>query len=221
MGINPAISTTSPTAPSATDATNASQLNQILGKLVDTQGSQGADVVAAVNAITAAVVASLIGGTTGVTANHALVSKGTGGFALQATPATIDPASGDVTTAGFVAAGTMTIGGVPVYPNLPQNSQSAAYVLVLADAQKQVLHPSSDNNPRVFTIPANASVAYPVGTSITFVNQINTVTIAITSDTLTFAGVGSTGSRTLAASGIATALKLASTSWIISGVGLT
>jgi len=64
-------------------------------------------------------------------------------------------------------------------------------------------------------------VAYPVGTTITFVNQINTVTIAITSDTLTLMGAGSTGSRTLAANGIATALKVASTSWVISGVGLT
>jgi hypothetical protein len=34
-------------------------------------------------------------------------------------------------------------------------------------------------------------------------------------------GAGSTGSRTLAANGIATALKVASTSWVISGVGLT
>lgn len=59
-------------------------------------------------------------------------------------------------------------------------------------------------------------MAYPIGTTITFVNQINTVTIAITSDTMTLAGAGTTGSRTLAANGIATALKIASTSWIIS-----
>lgn len=90
-----------------------------------------------------------------------------------------------------------------------------------ADAQKHIYHPSSDNNARTFTIPANASVAYPVGTAVTFVNEINTVTIAITSDTLTLAGAGSTGSRTLAANGIATAIKVASTKWVISGTGLT
>lgn len=107
------------------------------------------------------------------------------------------------------------------FRNIPQNSQSVAYELVLADSGKHVLHPTADNNPRTFTIPANASVVFATGTAVTFVNQINTVTIAITSDTLTLAGSGSTGSRTLAANGIATALKVAATSWVISGTGLT
>lgn len=105
--------------------------------------------------------------------------------------------------------------------SLPQNSQSAPYTLVLSDSGKHIFHPSTDNNPRTFTIPANASVAFPVGTAVTFVNKINTVTIAITSDTLTLAGAGTTGSRTLAANGIATAVKITSTEWIISGNGLT
>jgi hypothetical protein len=104
---------------------------------------------------------------------------------------------------------------------IPQNSQSAAYTTVLGDAGKHIYHPSSDNNARTFTIAANASVAYVVGTAITFVNEINTVTIAINSDTLTLAGAGTTGSRTLAANGMATALKVASTKWVISGTGLT
>ena len=73
------------------------------------------------------------------------------------------------------------------------------------------------------TIPANSSVAYPIGTALTFVNQnaAGVMTIAITTDTLRLAGAGTTGSRTLAANGIATALKLTSTEWIISGTGLT
>ena len=104
---------------------------------------------------------------------------------------------------------------------LPQQGQSANYTLVLGDAGKSVVHPISDNNPRTFTIPANSSVAYPVGTAITFINMINTLTIAITSDTMYLAGAGTTGSRTLAAYGVATAIKVTSTSWIISGVNLT
>jgi hypothetical protein len=104
---------------------------------------------------------------------------------------------------------------------IPQNSQSAAYTTVLADGGKHIYHPVGDNNPRTFTIDSNANVAYPIGTAITFVNEINTVTIAITSDTLVLAGTGSTGSRTLAANGIATALKVTSTRWVISGTGLT
>lgn len=104
---------------------------------------------------------------------------------------------------------------------IAQNPQSANYTLVLADANKHILHPSSDNNARTFTIPANSSVAYAIGTPITFVNEINTVTIAINSDTLTLAGAGSTGSRTLAANGMATALKTGSTKWVINGTGLS
>jgi hypothetical protein len=105
--------------------------------------------------------------------------------------------------------------------SLPQNSQSAAYTLVLSDSGKSIVHPITDNNARTFTIPANGSVAYPVGTAVTFINMINTVTIAITTDTMYLAGTGTTGSRTLAAYGVATAIKVTSTSWIVSGNGLT
>ena len=107
------------------------------------------------------------------------------------------------------------------YLEVPQNSQSAAYTAVLADSGKQIFHPSTDNNARTFTIPANGSVAYPVGTVLTFVNMANTVTISITTDTMYLAGTGSTGSRTLAAYGVATAIKMTSTTWLISGTGLT
>jgi hypothetical protein len=51
--------------------------------------------------------------------------------------------------------------------------------------------------------------------------MINTVTIAITTDTLMLADAGTTGSRTLAAYGVATAIKIDSTQWLISGPGLT
>lgn len=108
-----------------------------------------------------------------------------------------------------------------LFSNIPQNSQSAAYTLVATDAQKHIYHPFADNNARTFTIPANASVAYPIGTAITFINLRNTLTIAITTDTLILAGPGTTGSRSLAQYGVATAIKITSTEWIISGTGLT
>lgn len=127
------------------------------------------------------------------------------------------------TTLTRAAAGVIAVEGLPLYSGVPQNSKSAAYTLVLADAQKHILHPSADTTARTWTIPANSSVAYPVGTAITFVNQhsAGVITIAITSDTMRLAGTGTTGSRTLAADGIATALKVTSTEWIISGTGLT
>lgn len=104
---------------------------------------------------------------------------------------------------------------------LAQNSQSVPYTTVLADQGKHILHPAADNNPRTYTIDSNANVPYPVGTEIVFVNQINTVTISITSDAMTLMGSGATGSRTLAANGIATALKIVSSGWVISGTNLT
>ena len=141
---------------------------------------------------------------------------GTGSFAVTLTPATLTasrtltlPEPGEDVTLGYL--------------NIPQNSQSAAYTLVLADAGKHIFHPSADTTARTFTIPANSSVAYPIGTAITFINQngAGVVTIAITTDTMRLAGAGTTGSRTLAANGIATCVKVASTEWIISGTGLT
>jgi hypothetical protein len=105
---------------------------------------------------------------------------------------------------------------------LPQNSQSAAYTTVAADSGKHLLHPAADTNTRTFTIDSNANVPYPVGTAITFVNETSQVlTIAITSDTLTLAGTTTTGSRQLAQNGIATALKVTTTKWIINGTGLS
>lgn len=135
----------------------------------------------------------------------------------------------DAQTAKYNAAtpnftGDLQVGGFSVGTKIvPQNSQSAAYTCVLTDSGKHLLHPSADTTARTFTIPANSSVPYPIGTAITFVNQngAGTVTIAITSDTMRLAGTGTTGNRTLAANGIATALKITSTEWIISGSGLT
>lgn len=125
------------------------------------------------------------------------------------------------TTISRSAAGVIAVEGVPLYPGIPISSKSADYTLVLADAQTAIYHPGSDANNRTFTIPANASVAFPVGTCITFINDTNTISIAITSDTMTLAGSGSTGTRSLAANGVATAIKKTSTTWVVSGVGLT
>jgi len=104
-----------------------------------------------------------------------------------------------------------------------QNSKSAAYTLVLTDGGKHIYHPAADTTARIWTIPANATVAFPIGTVVTFDNDIGAgaITIAITSDTLVLVGAGTTGSRTLASGGQATAIKVTSTRWRISGTGLT
>lgn len=138
------------------------------------------------------------------------------GLALTA-PVLGTPASGDLSNC--TADGTSQVG----FRNIPQNSKSANYTCVLADAGNHILHPSADTTARTFTIPANSSVPYPIGTALTFINQngAGVVTIAITTDTMRLAGAGTTGSRKLAANGVATAVKITATEWIISGAGLT
>lgn len=103
-------------------------------------------------------------------------------------------------------------------------ARSAAYTLALTDEGDATLHPSADTSARTFTIPGNASVAFPIGATHTFINQTGAgvVTIAIGGgDTLRLAGAGTTGSRTLAAGGMATAIKIAATEWMIDGSGLS
>jgi hypothetical protein len=147
---------------------------------------------------------------------------GSGSLVFSTSPTLVTPVLGTPTSGNLsncTVDGTNLVG----FRNIPQNSQSAAYTLVLADAGKHILHPSADTTARTFTIPANSSVAFPIGTAITFINQngAGVVTIAITTDTMRLSPAGTTGSRTLAANGSATAIKITSTEWIISGSGLT
>lgn len=140
-------------------------------------------------------------------------------FTLTAptTAATLNTRADNLTHSLPAVSGNLTV------EQLQQTSKSAAYTTVLGDAGTHILHPAADTTARTFTIPANASVAYPLGTAITFINENagGIITIAITSDTMRLAGFGTVGSRTLAANGICTAVKITSTSWIISGMGLS
>jgi len=148
-------------------------------------------------------------------------NTGTGANVLATSPTLVTPALGTPssgTLSSCTVDGTDAVG----FRNIPQNSQSAAYTLVLDDAGKHIFHPSTDANARTYTIPANSSVAYPIGTAVTFINMTSqVVTIAITSDTMYLAKDGTTGSRSLAQYGSATAIKITSTNWLISGSALT
>ena len=150
------------------------------------------------------------------TSGQFLVSGGAAAPTFTSTPALGTPASG--TLSSCTVDGTDAVG----FRNVPINSQSAAYTAVLADSGKVIFHPSGDANARTYTIPANASVAYALGTAITFINMTAAVvTIAITTDTMYLSSTGTTGSRSLAQYGSATAIKMTSTTWLISGSGLT
>ena len=155
------------------------------------------------------------------TNGQVVITNGSGVLSLTGSPTLSapilgTPASG--TLSSCTVDGTNAVGFLVI----PQNSQSAAYTLVLADAGKHIFHPSTDANARTYTIPANSSVAYAVGTAITFINMTSqVVSIAITTDTMYLSSAGTTGTRSLAQYGSATAIKMTSTTWLISGSGLT
>lgn len=138
---------------------------------------------------------------------------GTSSYAITLTPATLAasrtltlPEPGSNETLGYL--------------NVPQNEQTSSYTLVLSDAGKHIYRGSG--SAATWTIPANSSVAYAIGTALTFINlSATSVSIAITTDTMYLSSAGTTGTRTLAQYGSATAIKIASTTWIISGSGLT
>jgi hypothetical protein len=146
---------------------------------------------------------------------------GSGALVFATSPTLVTPVLGTPssgTLSSCTVDGTDAVG----FRNIPINSQSAAYTTVLADSGKVIFHPSTDANARTFTIDSNANVAYPVGTALTFINMTSqVVTIAITSDTMYLSSAGTTGSRSLAQYGSATAIKMTSTTWLISGSGLT
>jgi hypothetical protein len=115
-------------------------------------------------------------------------------------------------------------GNLVGYRGIPQKSVSADYTLVLGDAGFHIYRPSSDSVSRTWTIPNNTNVAFPVGTVVTFVNDGSAGALFIATespDTTVLSGTGAVGSRTIIATGVATALKVAPTRWIISGTGIS
>ena len=159
---------------------------------------------------------------------YLIVNRSTGNVTVQSSGANniiILSANSEVVVTCILTSGTSAASwGVwsAGWIGVPGNAQSAAYTTVISDSGKSIDHPAADANARTFTIDSNANVPYPVGTCICFSNMTaNVVTISITSDTMYLAGAGTTGSRSLAQYGVATARKILSTTWLISGTGLT
>lgn len=147
----------------------------------------------------------------GVPANRQTVTATSGTIVSAAVSSAVSAAQ------AVIVPGSGNIG----YLNIPQNHQAANYGILLADSGRHLYHALGDG-AATYTFPANASVAFPIGTAITFANMsVTSLLIAITSDTLFLAGAGTTGTRTLAQFGMATALKLTATTWLITGTNLT
>jgi hypothetical protein len=161
----------------------------------------------------------VLNGGTGVT-----TSTGSGNVVLSTSPTFVTPLLGTPTSGTLTNCtvdGTDSVG----FRNIPQNAQTGSYTLVLADSGKHIYH-ASGAGAATYTIPAASSVAYPIGTAITFINlSATSISIAITTDTMYLSSAGTTGTRTLAQYGSATAIKVSGVSssgiWVISGSALT
>ena len=145
---------------------------------------------------------------------------GSGSLVFATSPTLVTPVLGTPTSgtlSNCTVDGTDAVG----FRNIPQNAQTGSYTMVLADSGKHIYH-AVGAGAATYTIPANSSVAYAIGTAITFINLSTTsISIAITTDTMYLSSAGTTGTRTLAQYGSATAIKITSTTWLISGSGLT
>ena len=112
-------------------------------------------------------------------------------------------------------------GVLPWVKGSPINVQNGSYTTVLLDEGKTISKESGGAGETI-TIDSNANVAYPVGAFIGFNNDGGGIlTIAITTDTLTWSADNTTGSRTLADGGYAVAQKVTTTGWKIAGKQIT
>lgn len=107
------------------------------------------------------------------------------------------------------------------FKGTPQNIQSGNYTLVLSDAAKQISYQGAGGHTH--TVPPNSSVAFPLGTVITWVaDSSGTLTIAQGAGvTIYLAGTSSTGNKTLAIGGVCTLTKSRTDVWYASGAGLS
>ena len=107
------------------------------------------------------------------------------------------------------------------FKEIPQNVKLNNYSTVSSDSGKHLLF--SANIAATFTID-DATVNYNFGTVITFVNMGTanlTIVLNGTGSALYLTGAGTPGSRTLAPYGVATAMKIGTLQWIMSGSGLS
>lgn len=97
--------------------------------------------------------------------------------------------------------------------------KTASYTLVPADAEQTIRFTGSTAS-KVLTIPASSTI-FPLGAMICVHNDGSVdMTIAITTDTLTWSKDNTTGTRTLAPGATAVLQNVVATSWKISGSAL-
>jgi len=217
------------------DGTGGKQLQASTWVIDDTGNVTGAGTYNAVNVGTLASsvatntsdIAARAVGIASVVDNKLVRFDGTGGKQLQDSTWVVDD-SGNVTGAGTyngtnigtlasqVSANTTDISNKADKAFTINTQTGTTYTLVLSDAGKLI--DMSNAAAIALTIPANSSVAFPVGTVITVLQAgAGQVTVGITTDTLN----GRNGLKTAGQWAVISLIKRTSTSWVLSGDSAT
>lgn len=107
------------------------------------------------------------------------------------------------------------------YRGAPITTQDAAYSFGLADAGQTIRHTSA--TPHAWTIEPDGTTDFPIGTTIVLRN-VGSGAVTITRGSgvaLRIGGVSTDSNKTMAQWGLATLLKEAADTWVISGAGVT
>lgn len=170
-------------------------------------------------------------GTVATSLSASGVTAGTYGSATTV-PVLIIDAKGRVTSASSVTATAPVTGTTQAWGDNTTNLATTAFVDRLRDVKSNAVGTYTlaltDRGLCVeatgnITIPANGTVAFPIGTVIQILNTAaTTITISVTTDTIKLIGTATTGTRTLQPNGLATIMKrVNSTTWYATGVGLS
>jgi hypothetical protein len=147
----------------------------------------------------------------------AVINGGTGSSTATGTGSVV------LATNPALSGGTITPAATPAtdeigYLGTPVDTHNATYPIVMTDAGKTLYHTSTAHT---WTIPSNASIAFPVGTIICIENEngAGDITLAITTDTLRWQD--QTGTRTITADSSCAIKKVTSTVWRLVGSGIS
>lgn len=142
---------------------------------------------------------------------------------IEITSANVDIVSGNarvfgnLTVTGNISA---NVAGFPIgYRDLPQVTVGNV-TLALTDAGKHYY--STTGAPQTITVPSNANVAFPLGTTVVIINKgLGNIAVAKQIEvSMYLAGNSTSTTKTLTSYGMATLVKTESNVWFINGTGL-
>ena len=132
----------------------------------------------------------------------------------------ITTAGGQTIAGNLTVSNTLTANGFEVgYRSIPLTTKNAAYTMVAGNAGAGIIH--TDTTARTYTVP---NAVFSSGDVVTVANDNGTAAVTLAQGaglTMYLTGTATTGSRTLAARGIATLFFTSASTCYVSGAGVT